>query len=462
MKVTSIKKNVFISLAVQIVSLAVSFILNLIVPRFIDEYQYSYWQMYVLYASYVGVLHFGLLDGLVLRYSQFDYDEIDKPRIRSQFQILLLSTSLISLLLIGVSCVFLDKLNKLIFIFVAISIITKNIVTYNSYTFQITNRISDYASLILSQRISYGLITLLFLFLRINSFVFYCIADLLGDIIGIVISSTHNKNMYFGKSLSVKEAILEWKANVKSGIYLMLATWSSFLLIGSSKVIIQIHWNELIFGKVSFAFSMSNLFLSFVTAISVVLFPSLKRMDSNRLPQLYRTIRSAMTPVLFLSLIAYFPGCYILRNYLPSYAESLAYLGILLPIIVYSSKVNLLTNNYLKTYRKETAMLVINGISVVFAVALFFASAFILNNLYVLLSSVVLAIIFNSVLSEIVVGKIIKDNMYNDYVQEFILTALFIFIVNSFDLLSGFILYLIILIAYLFWKLKHKKVFKEE
>ena len=55
-------KNVIYSVLAQIISLSVSFVLTLIVPRFIDEYQYAYWQTYVLYVGYVGVLHFGLLD----------------------------------------------------------------------------------------------------------------------------------------------------------------------------------------------------------------------------------------------------------------------------------------------------------------------------------------------------------------------------------------------------------------
>jgi O-antigen/teichoic acid export membrane protein len=74
----SVAKNISLSVLVQAISLIVSFVLNLIVPKFIDEYQYSYWQTFLLYAQYVGILHFGLLDGIVLRYSQYDYDELDK------------------------------------------------------------------------------------------------------------------------------------------------------------------------------------------------------------------------------------------------------------------------------------------------------------------------------------------------------------------------------------------------
>ena len=90
---SQIKKNIGLSIIAQIISLAVSFVMNLILPKFISEYQYALWQTYLLYIGYVGILHFGLLDGIVLRYSQYDYGELDKPRIRSQFKCLLTMTS---------------------------------------------------------------------------------------------------------------------------------------------------------------------------------------------------------------------------------------------------------------------------------------------------------------------------------------------------------------------------------
>ena len=36
----------------------------------------------------------------------------------------------------------------------------------------------------------------------------------------------------------------------------MLANWSAMLIVGGAKMIIQWHWDELVFGKVSFAFSV--------------------------------------------------------------------------------------------------------------------------------------------------------------------------------------------------------------
>ena len=123
-----IKRNIGLSVIAQIISLAVSFFMNLVLPKFISEYQYALWQT------------FGLLDGIVLRYSQYDYEELDKVRIRSQFKCLLVMTN--TFCTIAIICVSLFCQNEMrtVFIMTAIGIITRTIFTYTSYSFQITNR----------------------------------------------------------------------------------------------------------------------------------------------------------------------------------------------------------------------------------------------------------------------------------------------------------------------------------
>ena len=458
----SVKKNVMLSISVQVVSLMVSTILNLVVPKFIPELQFAHWQTYVLYVGYVGVLHFGLLDGIVLRYSQYDYDELDKPRIRSQFKLLLLLNTVMSLITVGITFAIAKGVMRYIFLYIAIGIITTNLFTYTSYSFQITNRIREYAILVISQRAFYGVMTLVLLLFRVKNFYLYCIADLCGDVFGFIIGYFYNKDLYFGKSIPFKDAIKEFWANTSSGIMLLIANWSAILLVGSAKMIVQWHWDELTFGKVSFSFSISNLFLAFVTAISVVLFPSLKRMDKDKLPKIYMSIRNAVSLVLFLAMVFYYPGYFLLDLWLPKYHESLMYLGILMPIIVYTSKVSLLTNNYLKAYREEKKMLVINVISVIVASIIFAISAYVLNSLFILLVMIVLVIMLRSIVSEIVVMKIINIKMYKDFIIEAIMTLGFILSAKLFDPIIGFIIYSLLLLVYLFiYKETIKPYFKK-
>ena len=446
-----IAQNVILSIAVQLISLLLNFILSFLVPKFVDEYQYAYWQTYVLYVGYAGVLHFGLLDGIVLRYSQYNYDELDKERIRSQFKILFLSTGGIAVLGIILSVVFLSGVTQTIAVFVSVGIITKNIIGYNSYSFQITNRIDKYAAFTIAQRVSYGLITVVFLSLGVNRFEFYCLAALSSDIIGIILARFFNKGLYFGKSLPSHEAYIEWKKNVSSGIILMLSNWSAMLLVDFAKMIVQWHWDELTFGKVSFSFSLSNLFLTFITAISIVLFPQLKRTEPNKLPKIYKIIRDVISPLLFVAMLAYYPGCYIMEKILPKYSQSLIYLGLLLPIIIYTSKVSLLTNNYLKAYRKEKDMMRVNVISLAFAIVSFGVSTYIFNNLNALFVCVVLSNMIKSVLSERIVSDEIRISFTKEHIIEAIMTVAFILYTNYLSRELACAAYILTLMVYIWY-----------
>lgn len=447
-KETSLKRNFLLSLAAQAISLSISLLLTLLVPKCIDEYQYAYWQTFVLYIGYVGGFHFGLLDGIVLRYSQFDYEDLDKPRIRSQFQVLLFSISIIALIFCMIGFETSDSNVRITIILISVGIITKQLTGYNSYMFQITNRINQYAKLIFIQRIVYGLFVIAFLLFHLHAFCWFCIAELLGDSIGFMMTAKYNKKLYLGKSLTIKETFREWKKNVSVGVILMLANWSSMLIVGGAKMFVQWNWDALTFGKFSFSFSISNLFLTFVTAISVVLFPALKRMDVSQLPDLYKKIRSYVSVLLFAALLLYFPMVWMLELYLPKYVQSMVYLGILLPMIIYSSRISLLTNNYLKAYRKECQMFMINIVSIVGAVICYALGAYVFKSIDVILLSVVVVTMIKSILSEQYVSKEIGYRFTREYMTELILVVAFILFAAKLSLLTGFLCYSVMILLY--------------
>lgn len=450
-RITSKKlaKNVILSVSVQIISLAVSFLMNLVVPKFIDGYQYAYWQTYILYTAYVGVLHFGLLDGIVLRYSGYDYDELDKPRLRSQFITLLVFTSLVFALMTGISFICTDDVvGRTIIIFIAAAVISKNISTYTSYSFQITNRINRYAVVVLTQRLAYGAASMVFLLIGLRDFYWFCLADIIGDAASIVVGMCLNRGLYLGRTIGLRDVSKEIKANLSSGILLLLANWSSILVLSGGRLMVQWNWDELIFGQVSFSFSVTNLFLTFVTAISVVLFPALKRMDEQTLPSLYIKLRNVVSLLLVCVLILYFPGCFILELWLPAYADSLRYLGILLPLVIFSAKVTLLTNNYLKVYRREKAMMLINVISITVGMGLFSLFSFAFHSLIGLLVSIVVVVTGNSIASEAMVMHIIGRKALLPFIEEAVMAVAFILCTQLLDLWIGMGVYAACIVIY--------------
>ena len=444
-----ISKNIIYSIAAQVMAMLVNIIFGLVVPKLIDEYQYAYWQTYVLYVGYAGILHFGIIDGILLRYAQYDYNQLDKPRLRSQFQLLQIINIICAIIVSVIVRMTLSGPWQIIGYLVAVGIVTKNMFTYSYYILQCTNRIQYYSLFIIIQKIVYSTFVVVLLATRVTDFYWYCVADIVGDIIAIYFGLRFNRGLYYGKGILLKDAIRETKENAAAGIMLLVANFSSQLLVGSAKMITQWRWDELVFSKVSFAFSLSNMFLVFVNAISVVLFPSLKRMDPDKLPQLYKKLRDSISPILFIVLIFYFPGSWVLSKWLPKYEMSITYLGVLLPIIIFTTKVSLLTNNYLKAYRKEKEMLKINVLSVVIAVIMFLIAAYGLSSIDTLLIFAVLAIMGRSIWSEIVVMRIINISFYKEFIVEGIITVLFILIAKFFSIWTGMALYAIILAIYL-------------
>src|SRR4051794_13524444 len=69
----------------NILSIVVSTILILIVPKFIGVEDYGYWQLYIFYSSYISYMSLGLTDGAYLRYGGQDYKSLHKPVFVSQY-----------------------------------------------------------------------------------------------------------------------------------------------------------------------------------------------------------------------------------------------------------------------------------------------------------------------------------------------------------------------------------------
>lgn len=453
----NIARNTLISVGAQAVSLLTSLILNLIIPKYISQIQYAHWQTYLLYVSYVGLLHFGLLDGIVLKYSQYDYEELDKKAMKVYFFFLLFQLICFSISLLLVNSFFFNGISKQIFYFLVISLITKNLLTFVSYLFQITNRIYRYAYLIIVQKIFFLGSCIFLLLIGNKSFYLFCIIDVLTDTVGIIYGIMNNIEIF--KIKLNKQFILtnELYDTYKSGIPLLISNFTSNLILGSCKIIVQLYWPILIFGQISFGFSLANLFLTFVMSISVVLFPSLKRMKDKHIVNIYFYIRYALVTCLLLAMSLYFPASFILEKWVPNYSESIKYAGILLPIIIYSTKESLLNNNYLKMFRKERTMLKLNVLSIIFELTLILFSLVIIKNIYVVLLITVTIICFKSIIGEMIVSNIIGLNFYLENGLEILLSIVFLFCSLSTSRLKGFMIFVFCIIIY-FIILKNKLI----
>ena len=79
----------------------------------------------------------------------------------------------------------------------------------------------------------------------------------------------------------------------------MFANIASILITGIVRWAIEKNWSVEVFGEISLTITLSQLFITFVTNIGIVIFPLLKKMNQDSLVKIYQNIKTVLTSVLF-------------------------------------------------------------------------------------------------------------------------------------------------------------------
>lgn len=446
-------KNFSYTLSSNLLSLVISTLVVLIIPKLIGVEEYGYWQLYIFYTSYIGFLHFGWNDGIYLRYGGMEYDSLDKKMFFSQYYMLFTVQLLIGVLISIYALLFVQGENRVFIVqMTSIALVIVNSRYMLLFLLQATNRIRIYAKITMLDRILYvGLIILLLAF-GIRNFKLMIIADLLGKGVSLLVAMYACKDIVFRNisqfTFTIKEAYL----NLSVGIKLMLSNIAGKFIVGFVKLGIERSWDIATFGKVSLTLSISNLVMLFINAVGVIMYPILRRTNESKLPNIYMTMRDVLMIILLGVLIIYYPLKSILSGWLPEYAESLNYMAILFPIVIYEGKMSLLINTYLKTLRKEKTILFINVITVSMSALFTLVTTALMRNLDFAIISIVILLALRSVVSELILSKIINISVLKDIVIELGMTTIFILTAWKLDSFITVLIYGLFYGVYLFIK----------
>ena len=445
-------KNFSYTLTSNLLSLVISLIVVLIVPKFIGKEAYGYWQVYLFYAGYIGFLHFGWNDGIYLRYGGKEYKQLNHQMFFSQYYMLALLQLIIAVAIVLFTTFFVtDPERRFIFYALSLCILLVNTRFMLYYILQTTNRIQEYAKAMILDRTLYCILIVLFLLLGSRNYKLMILSDLTGQAVSLFLAMFYCKEITLRKFSTFQFTFQETIANISSGIKLMLANIASFLIVGTVRFGIERSWDVVTFGTVSLMLSISNFMLLFINALGIVLFPALRRTDSTKWASLYIGIRDILMALLLGLLIFYYPLKTILLLWLPKYADGIAYIVLLFPIVLYEGKIALLINVYLKALREERAMLKINVIMFVLSVFMTILTVLICRNIYLAVLSITILVALRAVAAEIYLAKRLLLSIRKDIILELMLT--FIFICSGWYIqsiwvvpvyLSAYIIYLII------------------
>ncbi len=441
--------NLTYAFTAQFFSLVVSVIMSLIVPKLLGVEQFSYWQLFIFYSSYVGFFHLGLPDGIYLRYGGTEIDKLDKPLLGSQLRVMIAVHITISIFgIVALSFFSIEWDRKYVWILTAVYMVVSNAFWFLGFVFQAANQTKKYSLATIISKVFFTICILVLMFLRPAGFQIYVLLYVMSQGLALAYCVCNAKEFVFSEQIPIKKTFSEIFTNAKIGINLTFSNLASSFILGIGRVMIDTTQGISSFGMVSLAISLTNFFLQFISQISMVMFPMLRQFEQEKMKTLFVLLRSGISYLLCAILIIYVPVKFILGLWLPQYKLSFEYLSILLPLCIFDGKMQLLYNTYLKVLRKEKTLLFINMVSLCISAILCFVGAYLLNNMIAVVIGMVIAIAIRSIITNVYLSRIMRVPNEINVFWECVLSLIFIVTNQIFPMHVAFLIYLSIFAVY--------------
>lgn len=359
----TIKKIGFVAFS-NVIKLISSILISFVIPNMLGLTNYGYYKVFILYLTYVGLFHFGFIDGIYLKYGGNDYESLDKKSFRTYFKFLLLIELGVSLIGLLFTVFFIEGQRQLIFIFLFLNLIAVNLTSYYQFISQITSRFKEYSTRIVLLSFTNIFIVAFLYFMKISDYRIYIALIVSTNYILLLWYLYTYRDITFGKSGKIGEIKHEIVFFFKTGIPLLLANLASTLVITVDKQIVEILFPVEVFGVYSFAYSMLAMITVVVSAVSIVLYPTLKRTNLENIPKNYYNLNRIIILVVLFGLMGYFPLLWIVPRFLPDYVGALVIFRVALPGLVLISSISAVKHNFFKITNKNFAFFLIGLIAV--------------------------------------------------------------------------------------------------
>ncbi|MFQ9320919.1 MAG: oligosaccharide flippase family protein [Enterococcus durans] len=456
------KKNSIYAISSQLCGLLLSFFIALIIPKFLGVMEFSYWQLFLFYVNYLGLLHFGLNDGIYLKYGGQRRENLPLQQLAKQFTILTISQFFIMIIIL-VSSFFIEKAQRqTVWVAVALYLPLVNINGFIGYLLQSINEIYLYSISVIIDKIIVIIGVFSLIFFNYRDFDIYIYVYVFSKLIStLYLYNKSRKVTRFNFNIHLSD-LKETKILISSGIKLMLANIMGTLILGLNRKLVDIFWGIEAFGRFSFAISLANFFLLFISQVSIVIFPALRRVNKRELKYIFTFGNIILNRILLGALILYLPASLFLKHWLPTYTLSIDYLCYLLPIFIFDGKMQILNNTFFKVLRKEKKMLEINILALTISGVLGTIVAFSSQNMNLMILILVISIGFRSLIAELYFKNMFEQGNIGEIIWLYGLILIFALSNLYFGNVWGLVIFLLFYLLFLclsFSKLKEAVVF---
>lgn len=316
-------KGITIIFIANVIGMIFNTALNFLLPKYLTVEAYAGIKTYQLYCTYIGLAHFGYIDGVYLEYGGKKIELIDFREIAIRVNSLRLLELSVSIIL--VLCSFLVGDN--IFFYFVLSILPLNMIGFFQVFYQATGKYSRYSKILNITTIMKTVVSVLtMIFLSRMDYEYFLTGYIILDIalwiwLEILLYREINVKNYFLKpSLAVI-----WH-EIKEGISLRIGVLSGFFLSGMDRIFVKVFMDTNAFAQYAFAAAVENLLNILITPITTTLY---NYFCNETKEKRVCNIRNIVMIISMYMLLAFFPVKYALNIFLNDFLDSAGVLAFL-------------------------------------------------------------------------------------------------------------------------------------
>lgn len=452
----NLSKNLFFVAFSRLVSLVSSVAVGILLPKIFSVTDYGFFKVYTLYAVYTALLHFGFVDGLLLKLAGKNYCELDKKKLRTYTHFFMVFEGIISGAMILLGAILTNGEYLFIVIMLALNMVFVNITTYYQFISQAVQRFGEYSakSLIVSfAKLIFVCVLFVIYFFNIAeiSYRVYLLGLNFLEFFMTLWYVAMYKEITFGKRMPIRTLKQDIFDIFKTGIVLTLAYQVSHLVLAMDRQFVSFLFSTETFAVYSFAYNIVTMISTMISSVSVVLLPMLKNSPKEFIVEYYKKSVITVSIVASCALLCYFPLASFIEWFLPNYYNSLEYIAIVLPAFLFTVVITVVMFTVAKvldmsfTFFKDSCVVLVLGfITNTFAYICYRSPKAISYA-----SLLVMALWF--IIVGVRLGKKVQVNVYKEFIYLVIVSGSFMVVTRLSDsYFWGFFLFAIVLIVWTF------------
>ncbi|MGG0154032.1 lipopolysaccharide biosynthesis protein [Bacillus mycoides] len=341
--------NIFRIVFSNIVMLVSNIVIGLVLPMFLSVKVYGEYRLFLFYLGYIGLLHFGFIDAMYLKYGGKNRDNIGKNLFRKEHHMFFMYQLIVAFFILTGGIL----LNKELVMLFALAIIPLNVGSFHKLFYQATGQFKKYSYINIIFTIINLLLICMLLILEIKGAVGYIVVTIGAY---IIIYAIMEKDFYkYTKGIKSEGEVNILKYN-KIGIFILIGNICVMLISSVGGWLVQIFFSIEDFAYYSFAVSMLNMILLVINAAGLTFYNYIAQKENKEILILVKNILMVLGA---LAGAAYFILELIIELAVPKYELALSIIAISFMALPYMMIINVIITNLYKARKKERKYLVV-------------------------------------------------------------------------------------------------------